>query len=194
MNYTTLPNLKQWSDLGAVRDDGLIEGLITACSRMVDQHCQQGFGRRTLDSEACAGAVDAYGRLSVWVPAPSVVEVTGLTFRSPARPGVVTVPAADLWWDDQPCGVVLRTDSLSWGHYRGGRLSCRLSGVVGWLESEIPADFELQVRKLVFWAYKRRETAAEKTAIPDLGVVIIPQAWPPDIKDGLKDYVRVTGY
>lgn len=194
MGYTTLAKIKQWSDILASKDDRLIEGLITACSASVDEHCRQRFGRRTLSNESCVGAVDAYGRLSVWVPAPSVASVSSLTFRSPARQGVTVVPASDLWWDDQPQGVVLRTDSLSWGAYRDGRLSCRLSGEAGWLESEIPADFELQVRKLVFWAYKRRETAAEKTAIPELGVVIIPQAWPPDIKDGLKDYVRVTGY
>lgn len=192
--YTTLPKIKQWSDLLASKDDGLIEGLITACSAMVDEHCRQGFRRRTLVSEPCVGAVDAHGRLSIWAPAPAVVSVSSLTFRHPARSGVVEVPVSDLWWDDQACGAVIRTDSVRWGAYREGRLACRLSAVVGWAEAEIPADFELQVRKLVVWAYKRRETAAEKTAIPELGVVIIPQAWPPDIKDGLKDYVRVTGW
>lgn len=194
MDYTTLGKIKQWSDILASKDDKLIAGLITACSAMVDEHCRQGFGRRTLASQPCVGAVDVHGRLSVWVPAPSVASVTALTFRHPARSGVAEVPASDLWWDDQACGAVIRTDSVGWGSYREGRLSCRLSAVVGWEEAEIPADFELQIRKLVFWAYKRRETAAEKTAIPELGVVIIPQAWPPDIKDGLKDYVRVTGW
>lgn len=194
MDYTTLTQLKTWSDIASGKSDSLLEGLITACSRAVDQHCRQRFGRRTAVGERCVGAVDPYGKLTIWPEAPSVVSLSAVSLRHPRWSGTTAVTPGDLWWEDQECGAVIRSDRASWGSYRDGRLHVTLSGELGWQESEIPADFELQVRKLVFWAAKRRETSAEKTAIPELGVVIIPQAWPPDIKNGLKPYVRVTGF
>lgn len=194
MRYTSLQAIKTWSDMMAGKDDKLIEDLIERVCPMVDQHCQQVFGQRTVASLPCVGAVDPHGRLRVWVPAPAVASVSSLVFRHPTSRGLTTVAAGDLFWDDAPSGAVIQTEASAWGLYRSGRLGVQLSGTIGWAANAIPLDFELQIRKLVFWAYKRRETAAEKTAIPDLGVVIIPQAWPPDIKEGLRPYIRVTGY
>jgi hypothetical protein len=77
--------------------------------------------------------------------------------------------------------------------YRGSRVQMRLSYTGGWADANIPQDFAWYVQRLCWVEFKKRETAeVGKTAIPEMGIVIVPQAWPTDVKAGLSSYRRVV--
>lgn len=194
MDYTTLQAVKTYSDTLAVKDDALIKGLVTAASRMVDEFCEQVFYRRTITAERCTAVVTPEGRLRVVAKAPTITAISALSFRPAGQDDWQVVWPDELEWVDKKPGAAIETTRRGYKRVRGGRIEARLSATLGWTADEIPADFEMAVRRLVYASYKRRETPEDKTAIPELGMVIIPQAWPPDVKVNLQPYKQVANW
>ena len=194
MRYTTITAVKQWSDIFSAADDEMIGGVIDGYSRLMDEYCRQVLGRRVVTDlyEGVYGVVEASGRLIISVPAPDVAALTAVTIEAPGRTPV-TLTASDLRIRKAKSGTRLVSTGTHYGHVRGRtalHLDVLISGTLGY--EVIPDDLELMARQLVHWGYSRRQTPAEKTAIPEMGIVVIPTNWPPHVKAGLSAYVRHT--
>jgi hypothetical protein len=165
--------------------------LITGMSRAIDLYCHQAFSLATYTADVLRALVDADGILTCYPAVPTMAAPSAVAWR-PARASAWTdlVPGA-LDVEINRFGCVARLLDKTYLNYRGARLQMRLSYVGGYADlAALPADFEWAMRSLCWWAYQKRSAPQDKTAIPDLGVLIIPGDWPPHIKAMFGYYVR----
>ena len=175
-----------------VDEASVMADLVTAMSRAIEVYCSMTFCAATRTHERVRGLVDAEGVLSAWLAVPTVDVITAAAWRRSASAAWVDLAdAGALDIEEHPFGSVVRVLDRSYLGYRGSRLELRLSYTGGWTSlAAVPPDFEWAMRALCWWAYQKRSAPSEKTAIPELGVLIIPQAWPLNVKAMFKNYVR----
>jgi hypothetical protein len=194
MDYTSVENVKRYNPADGTTDDVLFAELVTAYSQQVDDYCQMTFGRATYDSvvmPSTAVKIDADGLLRVHLPVPTIVSLDSLAWKLGTSTTWITLDLAGAELEDRPDGSLIRVLTPTFKTYRGQRVQARVSYVGGWEDlAAVPAGFELNTRRLVFWGYKKREAVQEKTAMPEMGIVVYPSDWPPDIKRGYANYKR----
>lgn len=174
-----------------VNEPALMGQLVTGMSRALDQYCNQVLYAQTVSSEVLRAVVDAEGVLTCYPAVPTMAQPTAAAWRRARSATWNTLDAALLDVEQNTFGCVVRTLDQSHLAERGERLQVRLSYVGGYADlAALPADLEWNVRRLCWWAYQKRSAPMEKTAIPELGVLIVPSGWPPDVKAALRSYVR----
>lgn len=190
MNYTTIDDLKAYGKtlLSSAGEAELLATLIPAVSRKIDQYGHQVFGEATVVNQGVHGVVDASGVLLLYPPTPIVTTLTALTVRCGNTPATV-VGTAECEIEPRTDGCIVRCygDYRAW---RGHALRVAMSYTGGWNEARLPDDFRWLTTRACWWEFKKRDAPMEKTAIPEMGVVVIPQAWPHDLKEGFMPYVR----
>jgi hypothetical protein len=193
-DYTTVSNVFSYGNSAGTAVDPtneatLMASLVTAMSRAVDVYCNQIFYQQTYVQQLNRAVVDNDGTLLTYLAVPTLAAPTaadwgGHTFTPLDLTQVDILPA--------PIGASLRVNGSFYAQ-RGTRLQLRLSYVGGWADmNAVPADFEWAVRSLCWWAYQKRSAPIDATAFPDVGMVVVPQAWPPHIKAMLRSYVRAV--
>jgi len=173
-----------------VNEATVMASLITGMSRAIDTYCNQAFSTATYTLQSLRTLVDQEGVLACYPPVPSIGSITAADYGGSG--GVFTaLTTAALDIEDNSFGCVVRTLGSGYGAQRGRRLTMRLSYTGGWANlAAVPADFEWSMRALCWWAYQKRSAPGDTTAIPELGVLIVPGTWPPYIRDMFKSYVR----
>jgi hypothetical protein len=192
MDYTSPENLKGYIDIQSVNDDELLTALITAYSAQVDSHCQQVFGEATYTNQRLPALVDPDGSLFCRPAVPSISTITAAAWRVRTSATWNVLDTADLDTCEAKSGCTVTVLETGYSSYTTKRLEIRLSYTGGWTNlAAVPKDFEIAVRRLVYWAYKLREVPIAKTAMPDMGQIVIPPSgWPKDIRAALAPYVR----
>jgi hypothetical protein len=191
MDFTSLPALKQYGPLDGVSDDTLLAEMISAYSRVVESELRVTFSGATYTNQVNRAQIDIDGLLTVFLAVPEATALTALSWKTGKSLTWIDLTAANAEIDNRGHGTVIRALGSDLSAYRGSRVQARLSYTGGWATlADVPADFEMLVRRLVWWAYKKRDAPMEKTAYPEVGVVVIPSAWPPDVLRGLGEYRR----
>lgn len=192
MDYTTAANVKAYGDVQKAGIDAILPGLVTAYSRQLDVYCQQVFERKTYVDQVLGAQIDTDGVLLCHPAVPTIETISAIAYRAGVARDWYSLDVADVDIEEAISGCTVRVlrPNLLWR--RGVRVQVKLSYTGGWAEGEIPADFELIARRLVWWGAKKRESPIETTADPGTGQLIIPSSWPPDIKDALRSYRKVT--
>lgn len=196
IDYTTASDVFAYGNsLGTattpVNEAGVMADLVTGMSRGIDRYCNQVFCANTYTNELLRAQVDLDGVLTCYPPVPSITSISAASYRSGASASYLDLQASDLDVEQNTFGCVVRVLSRGFLAYRGMRLQMRLSYTGGWAAlSDVPADFEWAMRALCWWAYQKRSAPTEKTAIPEMGVLVIPGNWPGHIKHMFKNYVR----
>ena len=172
-----------------VNEANVMASLVTGMSRAVDTYCNQAFSRATYAAQSLRALVDQDGVLSCYTPVPTIVSITAADYSSGALFTPLVTSALDI--EEHSFGCVVRTFGGSYGGLRGKRVSMRLSYSGGWADlAAVPQDFEWAMRALCWWAYQKRSAPGDTTAIPELGVLIVPGNWPNYVRDMFKNYVR----
>jgi hypothetical protein len=190
MDYTSLANVKAWGNIQTATDDTLLSALISACSAKVDNYCGQVFGQATYTNDTLRAQVDEEGLLTCWPSVPVISALTSASWKLMADTAWTSIDlssssAYDIVQSNSGCTVRFISPEL-FMPYRPYRMRVRATYTAGWANlAAVPADFEIVVRRLVHWTYKQRDSVQGKTAMPSLGVVIIPQDWPADVKRDL---------
>lgn len=191
-DYTTTALVKTYGAIQTAGDDALIGEMVTAFSRKVDEYGNQAFSRETYTDERVKRViVGRDGLLNLYFQSPLVVSVAAASYRVLPSSSWLSLNTSQLDTENKNSGAVLRYLDHDFSAYRHKQLQVKISCVAGWENlAAVPDDFEMTMRRLVFWAYKQREAPINKSAIPSLGQIIYPaQIWPGDIKEGLNHYV-----
>ena len=195
-DYTTSANVFSFGGSAGTATDPVNEAtvmasLVTAMSRAIDTYCSQAFSLTTYTLESYRALVDQEGVLTCYPPVPTMTTPTAADWRPGRSSSWTALDTSRLDVETNPFGCVVRTLDSSYLSWRGARVQLRLSYSGGWANlAAVPADFEWAMRALCWWAYQKRSAPQDTTAIPDLGVLIVPGTWPPYIRELFKDYVR----
>lgn len=172
----------------------LLDGIVVAVSRQVDQAFGQVFAEQTYTNTVLRAQIDPDGILQCWPACPVMSAPSAVAWKraSEVTWHDITDASVEVYESTSGCQVRVMTPNLC--AYRGARMQMRLSFTGGWVAlGDVPADFELGVRRACVIEYKKRELPdMGKTAIPELGVVITPGAWPADLKRVFESYRRVV--
>ena len=195
MDYTSVPLVKDYGNTDGTANDDVLTDLVTGYSDQVDTYCRQNFSQATYTDWIGRGTVDRDGVLMVYPPVPTLSTPTAAAHRYGPLATWTDITLSLLDVEPNNHGSIVRVLGSDFGIYRNQRLQVRLTFSGGWADLDaVPADFELAVRRLVWWGYKLREAPMNKTAMPALGQVVIPPSgWPKDIADALKPYRRYYG-
>lgn len=192
MDYTSVDLVKLYGNVTQASDDTLLAGLVSAYSAQVDEFCHQVFGQATYTNRVVTAVIDADGVLTCYPPVPTMSSPTAFAYRYGRAATWLDISLSLLDVEPRDSGCVVRVLERDFRAFRGQRVQTRLSFTGGYADvNALPKDFELAVRRLIWWGYKLREAPLGKTALPALGEIVIPPSgWPRDIKEALRPYVR----
>jgi hypothetical protein len=178
-----------------VNEATVMASLVTAMSRALDAYCNQYLSLTTYTQQILRALVDQDGVLTCYPAVPTMSIPTAADFRVTPSSGWTALATSNLDVEidieEGKAGCVLRVLNTNYAVYRGRRMQMRISYAGGWADlASVPKDFEWATRALCWWAYQKRSATADKTAIPDLGVLVIPGNWPGYIRDMFRNYVR----
>lgn len=174
-----------------VNEATVMASLITAMSRAIDTYCNQDFSIATYSQQLLRALIDQDGLLTCYPPVPTMTTPTAADWRLGSSSTWSTLDTSNLDVEINAFGCVLRNVNTRFMYYRGARVQMRISYSGGYANlAALPADFEWAMRALCWWAYQKRSAPGDTTAIPDLGVLIIPGNWPPYIRELFKPFVR----
>jgi hypothetical protein len=194
IDYTSAANVKAYGDIinPTAEQDALLTSLVSAMSRQLDTYTNQTLSTNAYTGVVLRAQVDRDGLLLCWPTSPTLTTLTSAEYRLGASQTWTTLSTSAIDLDELRSGCILRFLGVNLVALRGQRLQVRLTYTGGWANlAAVPADFEYLARRLVWWAYKKATAPIDKTADPLTGQIIIPSAWPRDIKDALTPYKRL---
>ena len=195
-DYTTSANVFAFgssagTSVDPVNEATVMASLITAMSRALDTYCNQAFSLTTYTQQILRALIDQEGLLTCYPPVPTMATPTAADWRLGSSSNWSALEVGNLDVEINTFGCVLRNVNTRFSFYRGARVQMRVSYSGGWANlAALPDDFEWAMRALCWWAYQKRSAPNDTTAIPDLGVLIIPGSWPPYIREMFRNYVR----
>lgn len=173
---------------------------ISAFSSAIVQYCSFSFESKTItDIEVMAPSImiGMDGSLYAFLRYANIRSVASFQWRmTPLVPyetidteRVLCFPAEDV---NEMSGVIRVLGD--WLPFRTSLatslLQAKITANVGF--TEIPGPIKKACARLVWWSYKQRDTPPQgKTAIPSLGVLVIPDAWPNSAIALLQPYKNV---
>jgi hypothetical protein len=195
-DYTTAASVFAYGSSAGTATDPVDEStvmanLVTGMSRAIDSYCNQVFYTQAYVQQQLRALVDQEGILTCYPPVPAMQAPSAADWRLARSSNWTALDASTLDVEQNVFGCVVRALGGGLAAYRGARLQVRLTYTGGWASlAGVPSDFEWAMRSLCWWAYQKRSAPSERTAIPDLGVLIIPGSWPKHIRELFRDYVR----
>lgn len=196
ISYTTTALVFAMGDVqtASVAETTLMNAVVIAVSRQLDTWLSQVFAEQIYAAQVMRAQIDPDGVLQCWPACPVMSAPTALAWKRASDVAWNNISGASVEVAESNSGCQVRVLNPNLGIYRGSRLQMRLSFTGGWAAlGDVPSDFEYGCRRLCWMEYKKRDQAEMgKTAIPELGVVITPGAWPADVKRVFESYRRVV--
>lgn len=189
--YTTLNLIKQYGDAIATKDDALITGLITVFSTAIERNISQRFSANTVihygTNNYYSAVIDRDGMLTFYPDINPINTVTALQYRIRGTGfganNWAYIDPTQLDINNQDSGPVVRCGYPDFSSFRNLNVQVQVNLAGGYTDaSTLPPDLEFACRRLVWWAYKQKSAPMDRTAIPELGQIIIPGSWPSDVK------------
>lgn len=170
----------------------LMAVIVTETSRVIDEECSMNFGPQTQVNQVVRPQIDPDNLLTAWLPVPTINTVSALSWKLGTTTQWTAISdLTQVETENRNDGSVLRLITPTFQQYRGNRIQARVSYTSGWANlTAVPADFEFLTRRLCWWEYKKIDAPMDKTAMPALGVVIVPQGWPQELRRRLRPYTR----
>lgn len=180
------------SSTDPINEQAEMATIVTAASRAIDAACQQALSLTTYAAQRLRARVDRDGVLVVNLPVPTVASVTGVRYRVGAALSWIDADLSAVDVEEHPHGSVLR--ALTTGITdRTARVAVELDYTGGYASAAaMPADLRWACCAASWYEFQRRSAPLDKTAMPGMGVVILPGDWPPHIKTKLIPYTRVV--
>lgn len=164
--------------------------IIPSLSRMIDNYCEQAFSLATYTDKILKGVVDADGVLTCYPSVPTMTTPTATEYRYGNLANWLSLSGADVIEQNHGCIVRFLGGSLL--AIRGKRIQVRMSYEGGYADlASLPEDLRGAARGLAWYEFQRRSAPMDQSAIPELGVVIIPGNWPANYRRVLDDYRKV---
>jgi hypothetical protein len=195
-DYTTPTNVFAWGSSAGTATDPVNEAtemarIVTGMSRAIDTYCNQTFYQQAYSQQVLPAQIDADGILTCYPAVPTLSTPTAADWRFARSSSWTALELTRLDLEIDTFGCVVRALDTNYLAFRGSSLQMRLSYTGGWANlAAVPSDFSLAMDALCWWAYQKRNAPTDQTAIPELGVLVIPGSWPPYVKSMFKNYIR----
>lgn len=191
MDYTTLVDLKAYLAISGTSDDGLLADLITAASRLIDDHCGRFFTPQAQTRLYDAIGDHIAGR-TLYVDG-DLLAVTTLTNGD----GTIIDPAEFVLrpLNFMPAfGLSLKEASgLCWTYTSSPEGAISVAGTWGYGES-VPEPVATAAIRLAAWLYQGRDAGGReaRAVVFDVrGNPILPRLLPREVIDLLRPYIRL---
>ena len=194
MAYISVSELKTYLDISGTGDDGLLQALINSAQAAIDRHCGRSFEATTATRYFERCDLDDHGFKLMMDD--DLLTVTTLTNGDS---GATVIPATEYWLTDasgrrRPSGpyhaIRLKIDSTySWEFDTDYFVS--VLGTWGYTASA-SNDIKHACKRLAAYYYAQKDAQVfDVTAVPEAGVITVPQGMPRDVKMILDPYVKV---
>lgn len=192
MAYTTVPTVKAYLNITETTDDALLTQLITYAQQIIDTYTQ-----RTFESSADATRKFTVGKdtdgLMLYLDEDLASITTVKTDADAASP--VTLTTSEYITHPRnrtPYHAleILRSSSNDWTYTTNPENGIEITGKWAYSTSA-PNDIAQACLRLTAWLYRQKDAQVfETTAIPEAGVITIPQGFPRDVERFLTPYVK----
>jgi hypothetical protein len=192
MAYCRTADVKEYLDIQSADDDALIGDFIDRAQAAIDSHTRRTFEDPGADDtrEFTVG-VDTEGRELLFDE--DIYSITSVV--TDADGDADTIPTADyvtLPRNKTPYyGIkILGSSDYYWQYSDDPEMGIEITGRWAY-SSDAPADIAQACARWAAYMYRQRDSQVfDVTAIPDAGVIQIPQGVPADVKILLAPYVR----
>lgn len=192
MNYTTTADVFAYGDVAvpSANQTAVMTSIITAVSRRVDKICSMNFSYDTYANRQTPIRIGSDGLLVLYVDSPTITTLTSATIRMGNTSVLTPLDLTDAGIEEHGYG----TKILLFGNsYFPIRETTTLKAYVtyngGWATlAAVSEEFQLAVKRFSWYVYQQRATPMNSTAVPELGIITLPAAIPPDIMDVFKRY------
>ena len=189
MAYCTLAQVKDYLDIGADTDDVLLSMLITRAQQAIDNYTRRVFEAETETRYfECDALGDDYYTLFV---DRDLLTITTLTNGDSSS---TVIPATEYWLmprnGSHKHTIRLKIDSTySWEF----DTDYWVTVVATWgYSTTAPADIVHATIRMVAYYYAQKDAGVfDVTAVPEAGIIQVPQGMPRDVKVILDPYVRM---
>ena len=193
MAYISVAELKTYLDISGTGDDGLLGALIDSAGAAIDAHTHRSFEATTATRYYERKDLDDRGFMLML--GDDLISVTTLTNGDSAG---TAIPATEYWLVDASGrraagppyhGIRLKIDSTySWEFDTDYWVS--VLGTWGYC-TDPPKNIKHACKRLAAYYYAQKDAQVfDVTAVPEAGVITVPQGMPRDVKILLEPYVR----
>jgi hypothetical protein len=192
MDYTTTADVFIYGDVQApsVNQTAVMNSFVTAVSRKVDKICTMNFSSATFTNKLTPVRVTNDGVLTLYANSPTMSSVTSINLRAGNNTTLLPVNIADMEINAYDYGTKISIYGMDYYSFRELRtLRAYMSYTGGWTAlNQVPYDFQFAVKRFTWFMYQQRAAPMQTTAVPELGMITLPAAVPPDVMDVLKRY------
>lgn len=195
MAYITSANLKTYLGITGSGDDALIAILVANAQKAVDTFCSRTFEASSNATRYFTVGVDTKGR-DLFLDEDLAAINTVTTNADAASPTSLT---QDTDYIALPRNItpyhtlrMLSSSDYTWDYTDDPEMGIEISGK--WAYSETaPADIVQACYRLAGYYYRQKDAQVfDVTAIPDAGVITVPQGIPADVQRILMPYRKVV--
>lgn len=192
MDYTTTADVFAYGDVQApsVNQTAVMNKFVTAVSRKVDKICTMNFSHQTFTNKLTTVRVTNDGVLTLYANSPTIDSVTSVNLRAGNNNALLPVNIENMEILSYNYGTKMSVYGLDYYLVRELRtLRAYASYTGGWTTlADVPEDFQFAMQRFTWFAYQQRSAPMQATAVPELGMITLPAAVPPDVMDVLKRY------
>ena len=189
MAYATLAQVKDYLDIGADTDDVLLQNLIDRAEIAIETYTRRVFEAETQTRYYERSDLDDSG--FVLLVDRDLLTITTLTNGDS---GATVIPATEYWLVPRnrtpKHGIRLKMDSTySWEFDTDYWVS--VLGTWGY-STTAPYDIVQATIRLVAYYYAQKDAQVfDVTAVPEAGIITVPQGMPRDVERMLQPYMRM---
>lgn len=191
MAYCRVVELKEYLDITGSGDDGLLEDLIAAAQESIDIYCGRTFEASADTTRTFTVGEDTDGQMLYFD-----ADICAITTVTTDADGAATVvPSSDYVTyprNETPYyALKLKSSSThSWDYTDDPADGVTVAGKWAY-STTAPADVAQACKRLAAYMYRQKDAQVfDVTAIPEAGVMTVPQGIPADVARLLRPYIR----
>ncbi len=195
--YCTIADLKAYLGISGTSDDTLLTNLIARAQKAIEVYCRRVFKCAADTTRYFTVGVDTEGD-SLWfdedlcqlgATTPVITDADGTPVSLTRNTDFVTVPRNTTPWYGLK---ILPNSNYYWDYTGNPEMGITVSG--RWAYSVTPPDDILHAcLRLAGYFYRQKDSQVfDVTAIPDAGVMTVPQGLPKDVRMILDNYKKAT--
>jgi len=185
MTYAALADLKRYLDVGVEDDDDILMSLLEAATSLIEQYTGRTFESRT--ETRYYGSEDLVDVRTLLLDD----DLLAITSIADAEGEVASNEYVLLPRSGEPKYAIRRVNSV-WSVTEETPIS--VEGTWGYSQTPPPSIRHACARLAAYYYRQKDAQVFDVTAIPDAGVITIPQGIPADVKAILDKYRALTGW
>lgn len=192
MDYTTTADIFAYGDVAvpSANQTAVMNEIVTAVSRRIDKICSMNFSYATYTNHKTSIRIGVDGLLVLYINSPTITTLSSAKIRMGNTSVLTPLDLTNAGIEEYGFGtkVLLFGDSYypirekntlkAYANYSGGWATL----------ASVPYDFQLAAQRFAWYIYQQRATPMNSTAVPELGIITLPAAIPPDVMDVFKRY------